>query len=512
MWRWVWGMVAISACLSGCARKPPLYADYALTASPVSRQDMPAEFPATMLLLEEPEIQGDHPLEFYVGVALDRNPELQAARRSLAAQAQVVPQVTALDDPMFSSTIWPAPRHSPQTTMGRMPYGMMVSQQFPWFGKLRMRGEVAEAEVQMALARLAETELGVIENVRLAYYEVNYNQQAREITEQNRALLTDLLEIAEARYRTGEASQQDVLRAQLELDRIDQRLIEIDQALRQSQADLAGLLQTTPDAELLAAAEMEELSTPAEIDRLYDIAIQCRPELQERLASIAREQRNEELKRLDYYPDITLGFGWDVMTTNRAMDPMADGFDTYGVTVGLNVPIWRERLRAGVGEARHRVVESSRRFDASRNDTFRQIRRYTVQARALDEQRDLFRDPMVPRAEQTLSVSIADYRVGRVSVLQLIDNWLQLLTFELQLARIEASRLQTLASLERAVGCALTDLTESGTTAHEFHAESDVESDARLAEARHRSITPPRHPPQPSKIPLSKIPLSKIRP
>jgi outer membrane protein, heavy metal efflux system len=472
MWRWAWGLVAISTWVAGCARKPPLYADYALTASPVMRHDVPAEFPSPLIVTEDPEIQGAHPLEFYVDMALERNPELQAARRSLAAQAQVIPQVTALDDPMLSNSIWPAPRHAPQTTMGRMPYGMMVSQQFPWFGKLRMRGEMAEAEVQMAFARLAETELGVIENVRLAYHEVNYNQRAREITGHNRELLADLIEIAEARYRTGEASQQDVLRAQLELDRVDQRLIEIDQALRESQADLASLLQADPDADLLAAPELEELSTPGEIDRLYEIAIQCRPELQERLASIVRDQRNEELKRLDYYPDVTLGFGWDVMTMDRAMDPLSDGFDTYGVTVGLNLPIWRERLRAGVGEARHRVVESSRRYDASRNDTFRQIRRYTVQARALDEQRGLFRDRMVPRAEQTLRVSIADYRVGRVSVLQLIDNWLQLLTFELQLARIEASRLQALASLERAVGCALTDFSDSDTSTPETEVES----------------------------------------
>lgn len=452
------GAMAAMLVVAGCATPPPHVPEYAATASRIKFAAASVEFEQPVTLPPEPALQGSHPVDFYVGIALERNPGVLAARRAVAAQAQVIPQVTALDDPMVTNTFWPIPEHSPQyTIMGRMPYALMVSQDVPWFGKLRVRGEVAEQEARMALARLAQSELRVVEEVRLAYYDIYFNQRAIEITLGNRRLLEDLLQIADARYRTGEASQQDVLRAEVELDRLDERLIGLRQAHQEAQADLASLLHANPDAQPGTLSELERSSVPAEIERLYDLAVRCRPELQEQMAALVREQRNEELARLRYYPDVTLGFGWDVMTTSQAVSPTADGMDNFAFSVGFNIPLWRDKLRAGVNEAQQRVVENARRYDAERDDTFRQIRRLMVQARALEEQIRLFRDNIIPRASQALHVSIADYRVGRIDFLTLIDNWTQLLMFQVQLVRLEASLKQTLASLERAVGCALAE-------------------------------------------------------
>jgi len=407
----------------------------------------------------EPQFQGAQPVDFYVSQAMERNPQLIAAYHSVAAQAEVIPQVTSLKDPMLTNNIWPIAERSPQTLMGRMPYGMMVSQELPWFGKLRVKGEVAQQEVQMAVARLAQAELQVIEEVHLAYYELYFNQRAIEITRENRQLLEDLLQIAEARYRTGDTSQQDIIRAQVEVDRVDERLITLRQSLDQWQADLAQLLHIHPDSKPEALTALQPSSVPREIDRLYDLATGCRPELQEQMAAIVREQRNVELARLDYYPDVNVGLMWDVMTTDRALAPNADGMDNLGFVVGMNVPIWRNRLQAGVNEAQQRVAQSARQYDATLDETFRQIRRRMVQARSQEEQIRLYRENIIPRSQQTLEISIADYRVGQVSFLQLLDNWMQLLTLEVQLARLEADLRQTLASLERSVGCAIAETT-----------------------------------------------------
>ena len=122
--------------------------------------------------------------------------------------------------------------------------------------------------------------------------------------------------------------------------------------------------------------------------------------------------------------------------------------------------IWRDKLDAGVREAEHRMASSTRMYDAARDDTFRMIKRLSVQARALDEQIKLFRDSILPRAEQTLKVSVADYRVGKVDFQQIIDNWTALLRFRIQVIRLEASLGQVLASLERVVGCELASVSE----------------------------------------------------
>jgi outer membrane protein TolC len=453
--RTAWGAILLLA--AGCAAPPTGTSVVTKTFYPVQLAAASDEAggPATLPL--EADLEGAHSVDYYVQIALDRNPEILAAQQGIAAQAEVVPQVTALDDPMLSDTVMPIENHSIQTAAGRGPNTLSLSQRFPWFGKLRVRGEVAEQETQMALTRLAQAELKIVEDVYLAYYELYFNQRAIKITEANERLLNDLLKFAEARYRTGQASQQDVLRAQVELDKLQNDLISLRRQYQQSQADLARVLHTSPGSDV-KAADLNVPSAPEEIDRLYEAAIRCRPELQERLHAIVRNQRVEELARLQYYPDMTLGVGWQAITTKAAVSPVANGNDNVAFGIGVNLPIWRNKLRAGVSEAEHRVAESSRRYDATRDDTFRLIKRQMIQVRALEQQIALFRDSIIPKTEQTLRVSTADYRVGKVDFQQIIDNWSDMLMFQIQLVRLEASQGQALASLERVVGCQLATL------------------------------------------------------
>ncbi|MGH7127299.1 MAG: TolC family protein, partial [Planctomycetaceae bacterium] len=423
----VWPLLGAMSLWAGCATPPLPQSACVETVGHV--QLVSGHVPATLPI--EPELDGPHPVEFYVQLALERNPEIRAAQREVAAEAERIPQVTALDDPMLEDRFWPIPDHSPQTASGRMPNSLMLSQKFPWFDKLRVRGEVAAQETQIALTELAETELRVIEQVHLAYYDIYYYQRAIEITQENEQLLRDLVDLAQIRIRTQmDAGQQDVLRAQLELDKLRQRIIVLRRQLRVAQADLAALLHASPELLPLAMEEIHVPSAPETIDQLYAAAVRCRPELQERLHAIVRDQRQRELACLEYYPDVTLGFGWDYMTTDQAISPVADSKDNYGFMVGINLPIWQDKLRAGVREAEHRVVASARRYDATRDETFRQIRRLIAEADAYEQQIALFRENILPRAEQTLEVSITDYRGGRVDFLQVIDNYSGVLTFQ----------------------------------------------------------------------------------
>lgn len=411
-----------------------------------------------------PKMDGVHPLEFYIQIALQQNPEVRAGERRVEAQEEVVPQVTALPDPMLSNTVWPIDDHSPQTASGRMPNSLTVSQKFPWCGKLKLRGKVASLEAQIALTRLAETQLKVIEDVKTLYHEIYFNQQAISITKENEDFLETFIRLADARSRTGKASQQDVLRAQVELRRLQEMLVRLNRQLKVSQADLAKVLSLPPKTDLRAQDKLFDAPVPEQLDSLYDIALRTRPELQGRLQAILRDQRKVELAKLDYYPDVTVGVNWSAITTNESISPVRNGNDNYGLLFSLNLPIWKQRLDAGVREARNREAESANLYQATRDDTFRFIRRFTVQAQALEQQIKLFNEAktgIIAKSEQALRVSFADYQVGKVDALQVLDNYTQLLNFRIQVARLESSLGQVLASLERAVGVRLTVLSEN---------------------------------------------------
>lgn len=453
-------VTASAAFAAGCATPPSPEVGYAAVTNKIVQAAAGLEPASPATLPPEPALSGPHPEIFYVRTALDRNPAVLAARRAVAATAETIPQQTALDDPMLSSTFWPVAEHSPQTASGRMPATLMLSQEVPWLTKLRVRGEVAEQETKIALTQLAQEELTVIEQVRLAYFDLYFYQQAVATTRENEGLLEDLVGFAEIRLRTG-GSQQDVLRVQIEQDRLRQQLIDYQAQLEQTQADLAALLHASPEIEPLAADSLDLPPVPAMLDRLYELAARCRPELRGRLHAIVRDQRRRELARLDYYPDLNVGFDYDLMTENDAIARSADGNDNLGLSIGLNLPIYRDRLQAGVREAEHRVVEAARRYDAERDDTFRQIRRLIATAEAADRQLAIYRDTIIPQTEQALEISISDYQTGRGDILQVVDNYTELLAFEIQVARLEADLGRALASLERVVGCELAAMPSS---------------------------------------------------
>lgn len=396
----------------------------------------------------EPGLAGPHPVEDYVQVALVRNPDIQAARKRVEALRFQVPVVTSLPDPSVTTIAQPAPV---QTAAGEFQFILNANQKFPWFGKLATRGTVAEAEAAVARAELAAVELETVATVKRAYYELFYVQRAIAVTEAERTLLGQLRQVADTRYQTGQTSQQDVLRADLELSGIANNLIDLRQRQTTERARLARRLRTSPDTQLAALAELPDERLPASLDSLRDRAVAARPELHAALEQISRDRQAVALARLDYKPDMTLGFAW-IDVADAGLAPSSNGQDAVLLTAGMNLPIYRRRLAAAVQSADAGTIASARRYDSLRDATVEDVTSLFAKARSHEEMLQLFHDDILPKATQTLEVSIEAYNVGEIDFLQLLDNWRQLLRYELGQVRLQADLRQVLADLERVVG------------------------------------------------------------
>ncbi|MCA9242268.1 MAG: TolC family protein [Planctomycetales bacterium] len=393
------------------------------------------------------------PVDYFVGIALSRHPKILASRQRVSAAVNVIPQARALPDPMFSNTFWPIHDQALQTAAGRIGNQMNLSQQIPFPKKLQTKATIANQEVRMAQAEVDSIEREITESVRLAYYEIWFAGRAIEIIEETRELVDDLTEVAEARYRSG-GSQQDVLRAQLEADRIDDQLVTLRKQKQVAQADLAALLQQPVNMMPETSDTLEIANSTEELEALIALLEQCNPSLQGLAAEIARDRSKERLACLQQYPDFTAGMHWGLVSDDHdVISPVANGHDNISFTFGTTLPIWRDKISAGIREAANRRSSTAQRLEAERDSLYGKVRRLVAQADALIEQRSIYESRIIPRTEDTLKLAISDYRGKRADFFSLIETYRELLMFETQLARIQATLAGTIAQIDRTVGC-----------------------------------------------------------
>jgi cobalt-zinc-cadmium efflux system outer membrane protein len=440
------GLVALVAgCKSAPQTRDPEYGQVAYSVHQASHTPEPAVAAVNPTL---PRLEGPHAVEEYIQFALGQNPDIQAARKQVEAFAHQVPVAASLQDPMLNVTVQPAPV---QTAAGPQEMILSASQKFHWFGKLDTRAGVAESQTNVARAHLAAQELATIAKVKRAYYELYYIQQAIAVTEAEQRLLGEIRDVANTRYKTGRASQQDVLRADLEISNVENELIQLRQQLESGQARLARVLHIAPQTRVLALDRLAPEQAPHDLDELQRRAVAARPELHAQLAAIQRDRQGVDLARLEYKPDITLGMSW-IDVSNAGLSPVANGRDAFLLTAGVNLPVYRRRLDSSVRSAEAKVVTSARQYDSLRDGTLEEVTDLFAQAKSQQEMLTLFEEDILRKARQTLEVSSRAYNVGEVDFLQLIDNWRQLLRYEVTYRRLQASLRQTLAELERVVG------------------------------------------------------------
>ena len=349
---------------------------------------------------------------------------------------------------MLNVTVQPEPV---QTAAGQQELIVSASQKFHWFGKLDTRASVAESQTDVARAHLAAAEIATIAKVKRAYYELYFIQQAISVTEAEQRLLGEIRDVANTRYKAGRTSQQDVLRAELEISNIENELIRLRQQLASGQARLARVLHVSPRTQLLALDHLSPEQVPRDLDLLLQEAVAARPELHAQLAAIRRDRAGGRLgsARLQTRRDsgVFLDRRGQRGYQSRVQRPRR--ISTNGRGQSARLPQAARVVRSfGGGQGRLHGA----RYDALRDGTLEEVADLFAQAQSQQDLLTLFTEAILPKARQTLEVSSQAYNVGEVDFMQLIDNWRQLLRYEVSYRRLEASLRQALAELERVVG------------------------------------------------------------
>lgn len=415
----------------------------------------PVELPdVSSIALAKESVDSKTDLPSLIAQALAVHPRIQAARHRVTALRHRIPQVTALDDPVVGNIFWPIHDQALQTAGGRVGHQFRLTQNVPWPEKLKARGVLAQREAQVAVAEVAKAEREIVEAVRLAYYELWLADRLIVIVEENKELVADLITVAAARYKTG-GGQQDVLRAEMESDQLDNQLISLRRQKEQARADLGTLLRQPVHLMPTAIEDLNSSDVVPDLELLIAEAEQCNPSLQGLAAEINRDRAKQTLACLQQYPDFQLGLGYSIISDDQnVISPVANGHDNINFSIGVSLPIWRDKINGGVRQAMHDRNSTAYLREAERDRLRGQLRRQIAAADASSEQLELFRDRLIPKTEQTLEISMADYQGKKADFTDLIETYRELLSYQVQVARSQATLAGTLARIEKTVGCA----------------------------------------------------------
>jgi outer membrane protein TolC len=358
------------------------------------------------------DVGDDPPLVALIEEALGRNPELLAVRESVEEARQRPAQARALPDPVLSTTYvndgWSLSLGEREMTT----LGFFWTQDLPYPGKRRLRGDMRERETAEMEQRAERARLDLVAAVRGAYHELIHAREVLELQREQEVFAVQVADVARERYAVGQGGQQDVLRAQVEVT-LSRRLRAeraADEVGRLS--ELNRLRGAAPDTPFPTPGHPEVRPLEVDEEALRDRVLSRSPELAAARLVLERDRLGVDLARKEGRPDFTVHGGY----MNRGgLDGM------WQVGVGLRLPLWRSKVEGGIAEAEARVRASEQRVEAVRLALWARTRERLARARATEEAATLVSRGLVLQDRQAYEAALAGYQAGRTSFASVLD-------------------------------------------------------------------------------------------
>jgi cobalt-zinc-cadmium efflux system outer membrane protein len=392
--------------------------------------------------------EGPTPLDKLLAEAAAGNPDILAARRAWQAAEQLPSQASTPPDPEVTVQQFAvgSPRPFAGITNSDMAYiGFGISQDLPYPGKLKLRGEAARTEASVTRQQLETVRRTVFEQVKEAYYQIAYVQRTMALLMRDEDLLDQIEKIVEARYRVGQGSQQDVLKAQLEKTRLLREMEHHNMVEGIGQARLRQLLNRPANTPAVVTEPLAQTPLTLTEDQLLDRIRHDNPEVTARRDMVNRQGLQVELARKDRYPDFNIQYMW------QSTGP---GYrDYYMLTFGARLPIYRKRkLDPELSQAVDELHQSKQQYESQLQSTAFNVRSELISAQTTGRVLKIYSEGLMPQAMAAYRAGLAAYETNREDFQTLLNSFRDVVNFDEEYWKLVADRETSLARIEQWTG------------------------------------------------------------
>lgn len=386
--------------------------------------------------------------------AVAHNPSIEAARLSSQSAEHMVRPAGALPDPMIILGIMNLPVDTfafDQEAMTQKLIG--VTQRFPFPGKLKLSEAVADSDAQAARLQIRVFEERLKYEVKRTFFLWAYAVEALRVTRVNMDIIDSFAKIATSNYSVGKGSQWDILSAQVQHSKLDERARTAEQNIESFKAMMAALLGT--EAQKVDGRPQVEWTPVIELDEqaLLKRADENNPSLAYMKMLVEKSDNAVRLARRQKYPNFSVTLSYGQRSDSNVNGTTVDRPDFLSATVGIEVPLYARRKQAPMTLAAQSSAQSMRsRLEDERLRIHADVSDRILRIRRADEVEKLYRTGIIPQAETTVQSAIAAYQVGKVDFLALLTSELNLMNHQLDYYMVRINREIDLAALEMLIG------------------------------------------------------------
>lgn len=356
--------------------------------------------------------------------ALKNNPEILMVEKRVESADEKKSLASALPDPMIGYMVQNVGSPGPWSvgTEDMSMQGVVFSQEIPFPGKLGTKGRIAGKEAERMEQGARETKLRVLNSLRNAYYEYFLAFKSAEILEQTKELLKNFQHIAETRYATGQGTQQDVIRAQLEVSMVLDRLAEEEQRKETQASMINSLVGRDPLASLGRPEELPRAIPIVAVDKLAAMALDHSPVLQGKQHMVEQSREELSLSRREFLPDMVVSGGWFTR---------GEKSDVWQASLMFKVPLYFWNKSTGVKAASADLSAARYEYDSERLATLARVRDLYSTIKTAEHHVDLYGAGIIPQARLSLQSATSNYQVGKSDFLSLVESENTLLKYQL---------------------------------------------------------------------------------
>ena len=405
---------------------------------------------------EEARVQLAQPigLELLVALGYEWNPGLKSAREKIRATLEQYPQAVYLENVLRQYNAF---TKQLDTKVGPLTHKEMMAMKFPFPGTLALKGQIITEDVRIAQKEFEIALRDLVTEIKLAYYDYLFVVEATLINRENQKLLQQMIAIAQAKFRVGQGKYSNVIMAQVELSKLANVIITLEQQRETIIARLNTLLNASADLPLGIPVSIEEGRVVSTLDELYALAVQKRQEIQKQKLMISKMGLAVEMAKQMAYPDPTLGASYFenrsmpnlkhtrkmpmTFMTQRTLNPTnTAGFghrDSYIHEVNVKIEVMEHRIEK---------LESDLRFVVKKHHFGMETANRSIR---------LYRQTLLPQAQQALDAANTAYQAAQIDFLSFLDAQRTLLNLRIEEQRALRDYRQHLTQLEQAVGIIL---------------------------------------------------------